>query len=123
MSPSYYFNLSRYLRVVRQRNRLLKAGSAAAALAPWDTQLVELGAGLVERRRQFIDGLAVRARARHARIAMGEEVLDITYSASGIAAGADPAVDARRRSWRARSADRRGEEMRRGNNGSWAAPG
>ena len=113
MSPSYYFNLSRYLRVVRQRNRLLKAGSAAAALAPWDTQLVELGAGLVERRRQFVDGLAVRARARHARIAMGEEVLDITYSASGIAAGADPVVDARAQLARA-LADRRGEELRRG---------
>ena len=92
---------------------MLKAGSAAAALAPWDTQLVELGAGLVERRRQFVDGLAVRARARHARIAMGEEVLDITYSASGIPVGADPVVDVRAQLARA-LADRRGEELRRG---------
>ena len=113
MSPSYYFNLSRYLRVVRQRNRLLKAGAAAAALAPWDTQFVELGATLVERRYQFVQGLAARARARHARIAVGEEVLGVVYQASGVIEGTDREDDARAQLARALAA-RRGEELRRG---------
>ena len=113
VSPSYYFNLTRYLRVVRQRNRLLKAGAAAPALAPWDAQLVELGATLVERRRRFVSGLAARARERHVRIAGGEERLDVTYLASGVAAGADAEDDARGQLSRALAA-RRGEELRRG---------
>ena len=73
VSPSYYFHLARYLRVVRQRNRLLKADAVPAALAPWDDQLVGLGATIVERRREFVAVLAARARARHARIAGGDE--------------------------------------------------
>jgi DNA replication and repair protein RecF len=46
-SPSYYFTLTRYLRVVRQRNRLLAGGGALAPLEPWDEQLVALGATLI----------------------------------------------------------------------------
>ena len=111
MSPSYYFNLSRYHRVVRQRNRLLKAGAGAPALAPWDTQLVELGAALVDRRRAFVAGLAVRAGARHATITAGDEALNVAYLGSGV--GPDPGGDARAQLARALAA-RRGEERRRG---------
>jgi DNA replication and repair protein RecF len=78
-SPSYYFTLTRYLRVIRQRNRLLGEGAGGAALGPWDEQLVALGATLIERRRVFVHALAARATSRHARIAAGEEILDVSY--------------------------------------------
>lgn len=87
-SPSYYFALTRYLRVVRQRNRLLGEGAGGPALEPWDRQLVALGAVLVERRRGFVRALAARAAARHARIAGGAEQLDVAYACT-----ADPQPD------------------------------
>jgi DNA replication and repair protein RecF len=79
VSPSYFFTLTRYTRVLRQRNRVLRAAANAAALAPWDDQLVELGAALIARRRAFVVRLAARASARHARLAGGEERLELSY--------------------------------------------
>ena len=79
-SPSYYFSLTRYLRVVRQRNRLLAEGAGGPALEPWDEQLVALGATLIERRRGFVRALAARAAQRHARVADGSEQLEVTYA-------------------------------------------
>jgi DNA replication and repair protein RecF len=126
-SPSYFFTLTRYLRVIRQRNRVLGEGAGGAALEPWDEQLIALGATLVERRRGFVRALAARAASRHARIAGGGESLDIAYAstadleeaageaaagtqfpaAAGSQAGDDRAVLARA------LARRRSEELRR----------
>jgi DNA replication and repair protein RecF len=82
VSPSYYFNLTRYVRVVRQRNRLLREAAPGGALEPWDGQLVELGAGLIERRRRFVERLGARAAVRHARVAGGDEQLELVYVCS-----------------------------------------
>ncbi len=81
-SPSYFFALTRYLRVVRQRNRLLGEGAGSAALEPWDEQLVALGATLLERRRGFVRALAGRAAKRHARLADGSEELEVVYAST-----------------------------------------
>lgn len=105
-SPSYYFVLTRYLRVVRQRNQLLREAATEAHLTPWDEQLAELGAILVERRRRFVAALAGKARARHARISGGVEAMDVSYLCS---AGEG---DERAALWRALAARRR-EELRR----------
>ena len=78
-SPSYFFALTRYLRVLRQRNELLRAAAGTATLAPWDDQLVELGAVLIERRRGFVERLGVRAVARHGRLGGGDERLEVSY--------------------------------------------
>jgi len=107
VSPSYFFALTRYVRVVRQRNRLLREAVSASELVPWDEQLVELGAALGERRRRFVEALAPRARARHARIAGGSEELDIAYICSA-GEGEERAALA------SALTARRGEELRRG---------
>jgi len=110
-SPSYYFSLTRYLRVVRQRNRLLGEGAGGPALEPWDEQLVALGATLVERRRGFVRALAARAAKRHARIADGSERLDIVYSCTADDPDGTAASDA---DALARALTKhRGEELRR----------
>lgn len=92
-SPSYFFTLTRYLRVVRQRNRLLGEGAGRAALEPWDEQLVALGATMIERRRGFVRALAARAAKRHARVSDGSEQLEVTYACTADDSGdAAPAV-------------------------------
>ncbi|HLW61224.1 MAG TPA: DNA replication/repair protein RecF [bacterium] len=107
VSPSYFFALTRYIRVVKQRNQLLREASAGAALGSWDDQVVELGAVLIERRRRFVERLGERAAVRHARLAGGAERLGITYL------GAVDAGDERSALARALVA-RRAEEIRRG---------
>ena len=46
-----------YERVVKQRNTLLKTRTSAAALAPWNEQLIKLGAELTAERIALIDAL------------------------------------------------------------------
>ena len=94
-SPSYFFSLTRYLRVVRQRNRLLGENAGGAALEPWDEQLVALGATLVERRRGFVRALEARAAKRHARVAGGVEGLEVTYASTADEAGEASGTDGR----------------------------
>ena len=107
VSPSYFFALTRYTRVVRQRNRLLRAAADGPALAPWDEQLVDLGAVLIERRREFVARLGERAAARHARLAGGDERLQISYVCA--------VGDGEERGALARAlAARRQDELRRG---------
>jgi len=106
VSPSYYFALARYVRVIRQRNRLLREVAPEQAIAPWDEQLVDLGAALVERRRRFVEALSARAATRHARVASGEH-LEVTYMCT---AGGGDEREALRRALSAR----RKEEFRRG---------
>jgi len=106
-SPSYFFALTRYVRVLRQRNELLRAAASAATLAPWDDQLVALGAVLIERRRRFVERLGIRAVTRHARLGGGEERLEVAYVC---AVGPGEEREAMRRALEAR----RGEELRRG---------
>jgi len=46
-----------YERVVKQRNAVLKTRTSAAALAPWNEQLINLGAELTAERIALIDAL------------------------------------------------------------------
>src|SRR5207302_1253652 len=110
VSPSYFFALTRYTRVVRQRNRLLRAGADGAALAPWDEQLVDLGAVLIERRREFVARLGERAAARHARLAGGDERLQISYVCA-VGEGEERAALARALAARRQDGLRRGPSL------------
>lgn len=107
LSPSYFFTLTRYTRVLKQRNQVLRASGDAAALAPWDDQLVELGAILASRRREFVGRLAARAALRHARLAGDDEQLGVRYEC---AAGDGDERDVLRRALEAS----RAEDRRRG---------
>ena len=49
--------ISDYERVVKQRNALLKTRTSAAALAPWNEQLIKLGAELTAERISLINNL------------------------------------------------------------------
>ena len=80
--------LSRYQKVVTQRNSLLKqlqereqtdGPSTAAQLGFWDDQLIELGTQVLARRHAYLTDLAPIARRVHADISQQQESLDLLY--------------------------------------------
>jgi DNA replication and repair protein RecF len=81
--PGYARALSRYARVLEQRNSLLKqvglGEQPTSALEVWDLELARLGSALVDARRHAVEALAGRAAADHAAIAGGER-LQLAYS-------------------------------------------
>lgn len=105
LSPSYFFALTRYTRALKQRNHVLRTSEGAAALEPWDDQVVELGAVLVSRRREFVRRLAERAAIRHARLTGGDEQLGVGYECA--AGDGDERVALRRALEAHRAEDRR----------------
>src|SRR5437660_4280279 len=81
--PGYARALSRYARVLEQRNSLLKQVAMGeqppSALDVWDLELARLGEELVAARRQAVADLAVSAAAGHRAIS-GGEVLELRYA-------------------------------------------
>jgi DNA replication and repair protein RecF len=86
VSPRYVLALAAYKRALEQRNRLLKdvrwGHAEPASLDAWSAQIVEHGARLIERRRAFVEKLAVHAAEVHARLANGAETLVVEYGPS-----------------------------------------
>lgn len=88
ISKAYFAALSRYDKILQNRNRLLKSGAATAnTLAPWNELLAEEGARIVKSRRGFIKRLMPPAAMRHAYLTDGAEELSLSYEGVG---GDDP---------------------------------
>ena len=84
----YCQTLSRYQKVVTQRNSLLKqlqereqadSHSAAAQLSFWDDQLVDLGTQVLARRHTYLQELAPIARRVQAELSQQQESLELLY--------------------------------------------
>ncbi len=108
LSPSYYFALHRYHRVIAQRNAVLRQGRGVG-LEPWDAQMVALGARIAGHRRRHAAHLAAPAAEWFGRLG-GTGTLGLLYRAAwegtteeDITAGA-----------RAQMARHRADELRRG---------
>lgn len=88
ISPAYFFLMTRYVRAVEQRNRLLRDLLHAAsperetALEPWDEQLSTMGAAITARRRALVSRISDAARDAYAYLSGEREVLTITYAPS-----------------------------------------
>lgn len=82
VEPGYARDLSRYARVLEQRNSLLKQIAArerpAQDLEVWDVELAASGERIAEARRQAVAALEVAAARAHAEIAAGES-LELAY--------------------------------------------
>src|SRR5690625_4577753 len=83
VSPAYRDHLSRYNRILRQRNSLLRSiaeGSARAnALQAWEEQFIEHGSRVIAKRAEMIQALMPIAAQIHSRITNGQERLSIMY--------------------------------------------
>ncbi len=83
-SPAYYELLTRYNRVLQQRNSFLKhwkmdAHAAEPQLLVWDQALVELAAGILELRLQALKGISVAAQDVYATITGNQGDLTLSY--------------------------------------------
>jgi DNA replication and repair protein RecF len=83
LSKAYFYLLSRYNKILAQRNRLLKSGADADALDIWDAQLAEAGARVVKTRKGFIERLAPFATENHLFLSGGAEELTLAYEGLG----------------------------------------
>ena len=121
-------SLSRYNRIVEQRNSLLKslakegrqvsAGSISTQLAFWNDELIVYGSYIVARRLMICSGLTGLVRSRFNEFSEGGE-LSLGYRASiGIDVAGDLAIDSVvslvHREFESRLDEIRGDELRRG---------
>ncbi len=81
--PVYASQLSKYIKILGQRNALLKqiaAGKADAnMLIPWDEQLAVTGAKIIDYRLKYIDLLSDISAEIYAGIAQGKEEMSLSY--------------------------------------------
>jgi len=87
IKPNYALNISRYLRVVDQRNVLLrkfgeKSLQMADYFAPWDDELINLGSKIIKYRLDYIEKLAESSKEIYSGISSGREKFDFYYSFS-----------------------------------------
>ena len=80
----YLYNLSKYNKILLQRNNLLKQIYADNRLSDtldiWDEQLVTTGTEIIKSRRKFIGELGKIIKPIHERLTGGKEELDIEYN-------------------------------------------
>ena len=83
MKPKYFYDLQQYLKILEQRNKLLKIietkNSLKDTLQIWDEKLTEYGAKIILYRTTFIKRLKNVAQLIHRDITRGKEQLDIEY--------------------------------------------
>ena len=80
---NYFYALSRYNKILQQRNNLLKLVkdpvSLYDSLPVWDKQMAVEGAHIINRRREFIKELSALAAKAHARLTSDAEKLSLCY--------------------------------------------
>ncbi|MFZ5353894.1 MAG: DNA replication/repair protein RecF [Bacillota bacterium] len=86
VKPSYYYNLTQYLKVLEQRNNLITEGWDDPELLKtvdiWDDQLVSYGAKVINDRINFIKMISAYAYDSHKKITDSKEELRLIYKNS-----------------------------------------
>jgi len=79
----YLYNLSKYNKIVEQRNKLIKDSfynnDLLETLNIWDSQLVSYGCQIIDKRDIFIDELNGIIGDIHSKLTNGKEQLEIHY--------------------------------------------
>lgn len=83
LSKNYFYNLTKYNKIIDQRNKLLKNFEnkkiVEQTLPIWDMQLAETGSKIVFERMQFLNKLKSVAKEAHDYLTGGKEVLELEY--------------------------------------------
>ncbi len=114
VDPSYSHDLTRYTKVLSQRNALLRAGVAPdhESCKVWTDQLVEHGSRIYSRRVEMLRRLGPVARDIHLNLT-GEERLDVIYRPSVPLRG-DESLDSTNSLFRQRLRERAHLEQQKG---------
>lgn len=79
----YLYNLTKYNKVLNQRNKLLKDmvdnEELRSTLDIWDQQLITYGTSIIKRRRQFIEELNEIIFTIHKKLSGNKEELTLVY--------------------------------------------
>lgn len=78
LSKAYFYALTRYNKILAQRNKLLKSNPTDETLEVWDMQLAKEGARVIKTRRGFVERLKPLAETVHRDIT-GTETLVLSY--------------------------------------------
>lgn len=81
LSRNYYVALTRYNKILEQRNNLLKDKDSSLVLdtlSVWDEQLCRYASVVIRHRQEFLDRLAPLARENHLFLTDGAEELKIS---------------------------------------------
>jgi len=80
LSKAYFYLLTRYQKVLSQRNKLLKNERLSLeALDIWDAQLAQEGAKVIKNRKGFVKNLAPLALESHTYLTDNKEELLLSY--------------------------------------------
>ncbi len=83
IKPKYRHNISKYSRLLYQRNRLLKSAyrdrKLLETIDSWDMQLAETGAEIIYERMEFVNSLSTISKDIHKNISGNQEELNIEY--------------------------------------------
>ncbi|MBQ7838003.1 MAG: DNA replication/repair protein RecF [Clostridia bacterium] len=86
IKPNYAVIMSRYLRVLDQRNALLKKMGEAAFetgyIQPWDTELANLGTKIIKYRLDYVEQLSALSGEIYEGISSGREKFSFYYDFS-----------------------------------------
>ena len=86
IKPNYAVVMSRYLRTLDQRNALLKKLGERSFeydyMAPWDTELINLGAKIIKYRLDYVEELAELASEIYKGISSDREAFSFYYDFS-----------------------------------------
>ena len=85
-NKAYFYNLSRYEKVLASRNKLLKSTKDISVVKEtvdiWDRALASLAEKIFLERKKFIDEILPYAQMAHQYISSGSEEIDIKYISS-----------------------------------------
>lgn len=86
LRPSYFYDLQQYIKILNQRNVLLKEINSKkelmGTLEVWNHHMVKTGSRIMKTRNEFIKRMDVCASDRHRRLTNGTENLKIMYDPS-----------------------------------------
>lgn len=86
LNKLYLSNLSRYNRILNQRNKLLKdisfQPSLMSTLEVWDEQMASYGSAVIEGRKAFLDEMNGIIEEIHSKITGGKEKIELIYEPS-----------------------------------------
>ena len=83
LDPIYLYNLSKYNKIIDQRNKLIKDhfnnSELTDTLDIWDMQLVNYGKLIIEKRKKFIEELNEIIKQVHTKLTNGKEKIELLY--------------------------------------------